>query len=182
MLQLHDNPPMLPDGVNSLNEMKGTWWVAHTKSRFEKAFAWDLVHRSMGFFLPMVQKSQISGGRKRTVLMPLFPSYVFCCGSEEDRYTALTTNRLCQTISVADQAVLVKQLEALRIALGEKAELNLYPFAVAGHRCRIKAGPLLGIEGTVVQRSRISRVVLEVSILGQGAAVEIDADFLESVD
>ena len=164
-----------------MSELQGKWWIAHTKARFEKAFAWNLLKREIGHFLPLVERVRISGGRKRRVMMPLFSSYVFFCGPEEDRYTALTTNRLCQTIEIVDQETLIHELLMIESALNRQAELDPYPFAAVGQRCRIKAGPFMGLEGKVVDRSKMARLVLEVGILGQGAVIEIDADLLESV-
>ena len=74
MLRLSDSPPVLTPGVQSLKDLCGRWWVGHTKSRFEKAFAWDLLRRGIGYFLPMVERVRISGGRKRRLMAPLFPS------------------------------------------------------------------------------------------------------------
>ena len=181
MLKLTDNPPILSPGVNRLADLSGRWWVGHTKARFEKAFARDLLLRQIGYFLPMVQRVIFSGGRKRSVMAPLFPSYVFFCGQDKDRYAALTTNRLCQAIDVPQQADLVAELSAVEQALAGKAHLDPYPFAAVGERCRVKAGPFLGLEGVVVRRDRRTQIVLSVSILGQGAAMEIDAGLLEPV-
>ena len=110
MLKKSENPPLLSPSVQSLEELAGPWWVAHTRARFEKAFAWGLLKRGIGYFLPMVERVTMSGGRKRRGLMPLFSSYVFFCGAEQDRHAALATNRLCQVILVADQARLVSEL------------------------------------------------------------------------
>ena len=33
MLKLSDNPAILTPEVQSLTELSGTWWVAHTKAR-----------------------------------------------------------------------------------------------------------------------------------------------------
>lgn len=156
--------------------------MGQTKARFEKAFAWDLLARGIGYFLPLIQRVRISGGRKRQVMSPLFTSYVFFCGSEEDRYNALTTNRLCNTLAVPDQAKLVAELSALEKALTGQAVLDPYPFAAVGRRCRVTAGAFMGVEGVIVQRAKLARLVLEVSILGQGASMEIDADLLEPLD
>ena len=182
MLKLSDNPPMVTPSVSSLLDLDGRWWVAHTKARREKAFAWDLNKRGIGYFLPMVERVRVSGGRKRRVLLPLFTSYVFFCGEEADRYIAMTTDRLCQTIDVADQDELVKDMAAIERALAGEAELDPYPHAIIGQRCRINAGPFKDLEGTVVERNKHARIVLEVAMLGQGAAMEIDADLLEPID
>lgn len=182
MLKLSENPPILSPSVETLTELTGRWWVAHTRARCEKAFAWDLLRRGIGHFLPMVEQVRISGGRRRRVLAPLFPSYVFFCGDLDDRYAAMTTNRLSRTIEAHDQTRLVSELAAVERALSGKAELDPYPFAAVGRRCRIKAGPFRGLEGVVVHRNRVARLVLEIDILGRGAAMEIDAALLEPVD
>jgi len=181
MLKDCENPPILFPDAETLAEWAGNWWVGHTKSRFEKAFAWDLLHGGIKYFLPMIEQVKISRGRKHRVLAPLFPSYVFFCGSDEDRYTAMTTNRLCQTINVTDQETLVGELSCLEKALAGQAVLDPYPFAAIGRHCRITAGPFQGMEGLVVERRQIARLVLQVSILGQGASMEIDAALLEPV-
>lgn len=181
MLKQSQNPPLLGPGADTVSDLSGQWWVAHTKSRFEKAFAWDMQHLGIGYFLPMIERVKISGGKKRRVMAPLFPSYVFFCGSEEDRYAAMTTNRLCQTIGVLNQETLVEELIHLEKALAGKAELDPYPFAAVGRQCRVTSGPFRGMEGLVIERRQIARLVLQISILGQGASMEIDADLLESV-
>jgi len=182
MMKLSDNPPMLPPTVESLTELAGQWWVAHTKARFEKAFAWELHRRDIGYFLPMTERIRFYGGKKQPVLLPLFTSYVFFCGTEKDRYTTMTTNRLCQTIEVFDQEGLIEELTAVEKALLNKAILDVYPHLPVGSRCRITSGPMMGTEGVIVERKESkARMVLDVTILGQGAVMEIDSDLLEPI-
>ena len=183
MVKLSENPPISTPNASSLTEFTGTWWIAHTKARFEKAFARDMLRSGIDYFLPMREKISFSGRRKRQVLMPLFNSYVFICGTEMDRYAAMTTNRLCQTIPVVDQEGLVRQLSAIERALLTRSHIDLYPHLPVGSRGRIASGPMKGAEGVVVDsKDGKSRVVLEITILGQGAVVEIDADMLEPID
>ncbi len=182
MLKLSENPPMVPPSVRTVSDLQGRWWVAHTYPRAEKVFAFGMLSRGIGYFLPLIERIRVWGGRKRQVLTPLFPSYVFFCGTDQDRYEAMTTNRVVQAIEVFDQAALLAELGFIEQALAGKAVLDPYPFAAVGRRCRVTAGPLEGMEGVVVQRDKVARLVLEVSILGQGASVEIDADLLEAVD
>ena len=181
MLALAENPPVRMPGFESLLEMPGRWRVGHTRARFEKAFAFDLLSSGIGFFLPMLHRVRMSGGRKRRLMDPLFPGYVFFCGDEQARYRALASGRLCQVIEVADQAKLVRELSALDSALERRVELDLFTTPAVGQRCRVMAGPLQGLEGVVIRHGGTTRLVLEVGILGQGAAVEIAAECLEQV-
>lgn len=181
MLKLSDNPPILSPKAAALTELAGRWWVAHTKARAEKALAWDMLHRGIGYFLPMVEQTRFSGGRKRRVMLPLFPSYVFFCGDEKDRLAALMTHRVCRTLEVVDQQGLVADLAVIEKALAGRAELDPYPYAAVGQRCRITAGPFRGIEGIVVERTATARLVLEVAFLGRGVVMEIDAGLVEPV-
>jgi hypothetical protein len=182
MLRFEENPPTRTPTAASVVDLAGDWWVAHTRARFEKALAFDLLARGIGFYLPMVERVRMSGGRKRRLLLPLFPSYVFFCGDANARYAALATNRLCQAIAVTDREKFVGELVALERALASHAQLDLYPFAAVGRRCRVRVGPLQGIVGTVVRRDNETRLVLQVSMLGQGASLEIDTDLLESAE
>jgi transcription antitermination factor NusG len=180
MLKFSKNPAILTPQVQSLTELEGTWWVAYTKARFEKAFAWDLCSRGIGYFLPMRKKITFSGGRKRCLMSPLFTSYVFFCGTEHDRYTALTSNRISQIIEIADQGGFIQELVNIEKALMSKAIIDNYPRLPVGTRCRVISGPMMGIEGVVIKRNDAkARMVIEVTILGQGAVVEIDSDLLE---
>jgi transcription antitermination factor NusG len=184
LLKFADNPPVIsPDlGEAGISAFTGRWWVGHTKARCEKAFAWDLRKAGVSYFLPMVERVTFSGGRKRRGMNALFPSYVFFCGSDEARQKAMLTGRLCQVIVVPDQQTLRAELRHIDVALRQEATLDPYPFAFVGRRCRVKSGPFLGIEGTVVQRQSVVSLVLEVRLLGQAVALQIDTDVLEAVD
>ena len=182
MLTFAKNPPILSPEVLSPRELHGTWRVAHTKARFEKAFASDLRSRGVAYFLPLIERITFSGGRKRRTLFPLFPSYVFFCGSEEDRYRALSTDRLCQVIEVGDQDEFISEISDLHKAIGINPRLDLYPVAIVGQKYRIAGGSFEGLEGVVVRVNGSTRIVLQVGILGQGASMEIDAELLEPAD
>jgi transcription antitermination factor NusG len=179
MLALTENPPIMPETVGCLTELSGPWWVAHTKSRFEKAFAWDLLSRGIGFFLPMCQRITFSGGRKRKGMTPLFPSYVFFCGGENIRWQALATNRLCRVLAAPKQEQLVAELEQVRRVLQSGQPMELYPTLPVGTRCRVTAGPFKGMVGVIADQSKPSRLVLTVDVLAKGASLTIDADLLE---
>jgi len=158
------------------------WVVLHTKSRQEKAIARHLEAAKCQFYLPLVDRVTLVRGRKLRSRVPLFPGYVFLFGERDDAFDAVSTKRVCQILAVPDQARFEHELAQIAGALNKGAELDLYPFAVEGRRCRIIKGPFAGLEGTVVRRKSQTEIVLHVGILGRGAAMEIDADFLEPLN
>lgn len=182
MLKLDDNPPIMYPEDQMPSGVAGVWWVGHTKARNEKALAWELRGKGIAYFLPMVERVIFSGGRKRRGMSPLFPGYLFFCGDEMARYTAMTTNRLAQTIEVKDQPLLVRELTHLHQAIKAGMSLDPYPELAVGSRCRVKAGPMLGIEGTLIRRDGVTRLALNVSLLGQGAELQIEPELVEAID
>jgi len=93
----------------SISDFDGPWWVAHTKSRNEKALAWQLVNH-VPYFLPMHWKASKSRGRTIRSLLPLFPGYLFFCGGDNERLAVLKTNRTANILPVENQTQLVREL------------------------------------------------------------------------
>lgn len=182
MLKLADNPPVLFPDVPTLRDVAGTWWVAHTKARNEKALAWDLISHEVAYYLPLIRRTIFSGGRRRMSLVPLFSSYVFVAGSDEIRQTVLATNRVCNIIPVENQPGLIDELSTIEQLLANGAQIDPCPFAVVGKRVRIARGPFRGVLGTVIRKDNVLRLVVQVSILGRGAEMEINSDVLEAAE
>jgi len=183
VLKASENPPILFPEAQELAELAGTWWVAHTKPRQQKALAWDILRLAGGgYFLPMYEARRKSRGRTWKTILPLFPGYVFLCCDDDQRGAALKTNRIANLIPVPDQAQLVRELDAVKRLLESKAGIDPYPQLKRGKTCRIRSGPLAGLEGQIERRKGHLRFIVSVSILGQGAMVEIDADVLEPTD
>ena len=187
MLSLKDNPPVKSPTIESLGGVQGDWFVAHTKSRNEKAFAWDLLRQNVPHFLPMVQRVTFSGGRKRRSLAALFPGYVFFAGDGETRSQAMATGRLCQVIPVPDQTRLVGELTQIDAVLATGHDLEYFPHASVGQHVRVTAGPYEGTEGTVIEHAPPNEagevvIVLGVSILGVGAAIRVPPSLITTAD
>lgn len=182
MLKTSENPPMTWPDVNSIRDFAGLWWVAHTKSRNEKALAHDLTRKNISYFLPMTNKVHRRKGRTMRSLLPLFSGYLFFCGEENQRIELLRTNRVANLIEVKDQKKLLDELLQIEQALRAGAPLTPYKYIKAGQRCRVMAGPLAELYGVVVKSKNTTRLVLQIDMLGQAASVEIDIDMIEFLD
>ena len=179
MLKLSENPAITFPEDAAIADMAGTWWVAHTKPRQEKAFAHDLRRQDVSYFLPLVEKERFIRGRKFRPLMPLFPGYVFVCGTEDDRLDTFRRNRVVRTIPVVDQQQLIRELTQVQQALEADAPVDPWPYLKRGRLCQVKSGPMRGMEGIISERKSVTRLVLRVATLGQAVALEIDAALLE---
>ena len=182
MLKVSENPPIIWPQVESICDFAGQWWVVHTRSRNEKALAHDLIHRNISYFLPMSWKVRRRSRRTIRSFLPLFSGYLFFCGQENQRIELLRTNRVANIIEVKDQQTLLNELEQIDQALRAGAPLTPHKYIKAGQRCRVIAGPLIGLEGIVVRTKSATRLVLQIDILGQAASVEIDIDMIEVLD
>ncbi len=182
MLKVSENPPIIWPEAESISDFAGEWWVAHTKSRNEKALAHDLIRKKISYFLPMSWKVRRRSRRTIRSLLPLFSGYLFFCGEENERIELLRTDRVANLIEVKDQQKLLKELLQIEQALRAGAPLTPHKYVKAGQQCRVMAGPLLGLQGIVVKARSATRLVLQVDMLGQAASVEIDIDMIEIVD
>jgi transcriptional antiterminator RfaH len=182
MIALHKNPPIAHPAGSSVSDVRGRWWVAHTRSRHEKALAFDLLGWGIPYFLPMVERTVCIQHRRFRGMYPLFSGYVFLAGNEDARYQAMTTSHVASLITVVDQTRLVGELCQIQRALATPAGFDPFPFLREGSHCRIKAGPLRGVQGVVVHRGGVTRLVLQVEMLGQAVATEVDPSLVEVVE
>jgi hypothetical protein len=77
MLKPEENPPIIWPADLSVKDFQGIWWVAHTKSRNEKALAWQMQKRNISYFLPLTEKVYKKSRRVFRSMLPLFSGYVF---------------------------------------------------------------------------------------------------------
>ncbi len=163
----------------SVRDFTGQWWVAHTRSRNEKALAADLAAKQISYFLPMSWKIHHTRGRKLKSLMPVFTSYLFFCCDENQRVEALKTNRIANLIEVNNTSQFVNELAQIEQALRAGKPLQPHEYVKKGQKCRVKSGPLQGLQGIVIQTLNEVRLVLKIDMLGQAASVEIDLSMIE---
>lgn len=157
------------------------WWVMHTRPRQEKSLARDLFARAIPYYLPQVRRTSMIRGRRHTSHVPLFTSYLFVYGTDLERHSSMTTNRIAQIIRVPNPVELSRQLFSLSRLVAAGAPLTVESRLTAGDRVRVKSGALAGVEGMVLARRRKCRLIVAVNLIQQGVSVEIDDHLLEPI-
>ncbi len=149
------------------------WFAVYTKVRQEKALARELVGLNVPFYLPQVERSNLIKGRKYTSLVPLFPSYLFVFGNDDERIQALSTQRIAQLILAPNCEHTTRDLRNIRQLISSGEAVTIESRLEPGRRVRVKSGSLLGMEGTIVARRGMDRLLVSVEFLQQGVSIEI---------
>lgn len=162
-----------------LNE---NWYVAYTCSRHEKYLAEQCQQRGITAFLPLYAVQRHWKRRHAEVLLPLFPSYVFVRMALAERLRVLALPGVVSLVSFKGAPAVVpdSQIDALRkaTALG-RAEPHVY--LQSGRRVRVTAGPLLGLEGIVVEIKNRVHVIVSFEWMTRSVAVTLDAEEVEAL-
>jgi len=75
----------------------------------------------------------------------------------------------------------VSEIDAVRRVVGSPLKAEPHPFLNCGDRVRLRAGPLQGLEGILVHKKNILKVLVSIEMLHRSVAVEIDATMVERI-
>src|ERR1700722_10064937 len=159
------------------------WYALYTRHQHEKMVHQILTNKGFDTFLPLYSTTHNWKDRTKALSLPLFPCYVFLKGGIERRLQILTTPGIYGLVSSAGQPAAIPdaEIEAIRRVVESGARVEAHPYLKCGNWVRIKCGPLAGIQGILVRKKNISRLVLSVEILGTAAAMEVAAFQVEAI-
>jgi transcription antitermination factor NusG len=159
------------------------WWVLYTRHQHEKAVAEMLSAKGFEVFLPVYESVRRWKDRKKLLTLPLFPCYVFVQGGLDRRLQVVTTPGIHTILFHGERVAIVPEAEiqAIRRAVEGPFRVEPHPFMKCGERVRVTRGSLEGVEGILVRKKNLYRLVLSVDMMAQSVAVEIDATDVEPV-
>src|SRR5579859_1566789 len=160
-----------------------SWYALYTRHQHEKTVDQLLTNKGFNTFLPLYATSHNWKDRTKSLSLPLFPCYVFLKGGIERRLQILTTPGIYGLVSSAGQPAAIPEveIEAIRRVVESGVRVETHPYLKCGNWVRVKCGPLTGVEGILVRKKNISRLVLSVEILGTAAAIEVAALQVEAI-
>lgn len=164
-------------------ENKKFWTPVRTKPRQEKKLARYCAAKNIPSYLPLIRKTHCYGKKKADFSSPMFPGYVFCRINEELFSSLQYSNAIVYKIAVdaATERELIRELKAIRVfeRLSGKHVIEVRPELVAGTPVEITRGVFRGINGIVQCRKNKMLLIVNIELLGQTAAVEINAADVE---
>ncbi len=170
--------------MESSPESRKIWTPIRTKPRQEKKLAQFCRTYRVATYLPLIKKVHRYDKRKVTFSLPMLPGYVFCRidapGFELLRKSNCVVYKI--DVDVYAEKRLREDMRALhafeRLSGLQTIEVN--PEIVPGTVIEVVRGPLRGSRGIVKGRKSHTMLVVNIELLGQSVAAEINAADLEA--
>lgn len=162
-----------------------SWYVLHTRSRFETVVHEGLQKKSVEVFLPKITVPSRRRDRRLMIRVPLFPGYLFVKTDLDpvehlEIVKTIGAVRLIgnqrQPVPVAEEAI-----ESLKIMVAAQLPVATGKRFKKGERVMVIRGPFAGVTGVFSEYRGRGRVVVRIEALGQWAGVEVDAEDIEAV-
>lgn len=162
------------------------WYAVHTKSRYEMKVFEGFSGKSIEAFVPRIQVMSRRKDRRKKILVPLLPGYVFVHFdmNPEVYWDIIKTTGVVRMVSFRGSPVPAREEEvaSLMILDGTDRTVQNRSLVRTGDRVVIMEGPLKGLVGFYLRRKGQSdKVVVSVELLKRSLAVEIEDWALEKI-
>jgi transcription antitermination factor NusG len=161
-----------------------SWWHAvYTKPRWEKKVAALLEAKGIEYYCPLNKVVKQWSDRKKTVLEPLFKSYVFIHVADEKKWEVLNINGIINYVTWLGKPAKIKETEisTIRKFLKEFSSVEVVegPLEI-NSRVKVKQGALMNYHGILLQISG-NRASVKIESMGLQLTTLIDKKNLEIV-
>lgn len=157
------------------------WWALYTRHQHEKVVAEMLSTKGFEVFLPLYESTRRWKDRTKLLSLPLFPCYLFVRGGFDRRLQVMTTPGIHMILTRGEEIAVIpdQEIEAIQRALDGACNVEPHPFLRCGMRVRVIRGALEGVQGILVRKKNLLRLVLSVDMLAQSVSVEVHASDVE---
>jgi transcription antitermination factor NusG len=157
------------------------WWALYTRHQHERTVADMLSAKGFEVFLPQYESMRRWKDRSKLLSLPLFPCYVFVRGGLHRRLQVVTTPGVHMILYYGESVAIIPEdeIQAIRRTVEGPFRVEPHPFLKCGDRVRVTRGTLEGVEGILIRKKNLYRLVLSVDMLAQSVAVEIDGADVE---
>lgn len=160
------------------------WYAVHTRSRFEQKVYEGICGKSIETFLPRIQVMSRRKDRRKKILVPLLPGYVFVQFdmNPETYWDIIKTTGVVRMVGFEGKPVPAREEEisSLMILNGTDRTVQNRAFMKRGDRVMIMEGPLRGLVGFYLRhKGQADKVVVSIELLKRSLEVEIEDWALE---
>ena len=162
------------------------WYAVHTRSHFEQKVFDGFFGKSIKTFFPRCQVMSRRRDRRKKILVPLLPGYVFV-------HTDLNPTQYLDILKTVGVVRLVgfegkpipaseEEISSLKILDGTDRTVQNRAYMKRGDLVMIMEGPLKGLIGFYLRhKGKSEKVVVSIELLRRSLAVEIEDWALEKI-
>lgn len=177
-LVVYDATPQ--GGITALNETQ--WYAVYTRSRHEQRVYDRLSWAETEVFLPMMETVRQWSDRRKRILLPLFPGYVFVKMAWHPviRLNLLKVPGVVRIVTDYENPAPIpeQQILAIQRFIASEIHLDPCPYMRVGQRVEIRRGALKGLQGILVRKKGEYRFVISVDLIQKSVSVEVNAEDL----
>ena len=166
-------------------EIEKNWYAIFTKPRSEKKVYQRMKDNEIEAFLPLVKTVRQWSDRKKTLEVPLIPSYIFVHMPEKELYKTLPIQGTVSVLKHLGKPARIREVEIdnLRILSNNSESHNITQgISVSkGDDVEVTNGPFMGLIATCVNEGKNHRVVVNIDSLGSSFNVNIPLSFLRKI-
>ncbi len=164
-------------------EKQSCWHVLYVRSRHEKKVCNQLINMSIEAFLPEIKTISQWSDRKKTIIKPLFPSYVFVnIKSPLEFHNALSTYGACAYIRFGKEyakvpGCTIEKIKRLMKADGLMEIETNAQLPKIGEIKKITFGSLSGLECEILKVDNAKKIIVRIDSLRQNITATIPSYF-----
>jgi transcription antitermination factor NusG len=161
------------------------WFAVHTYPRHEKRVSSHLTLKGVENHLPLIARVHQWSDRRKEVDLPLFPCYVFVriLPVAERRVQVLQAPGVIGLVGSGGEGTPIpeRQIEDIRTLLKNKVLVDPYPFLKIGQRVRIRGSYLDGVEGILIRRHGMRRLIISVDAMERSFSICVEGLEVEAI-
>lgn len=158
------------------------WYAVHTKSRHEDRSYTLLIQKSIHAFLPKIEVWSKRKDRRKKIMIPMFPGYLFAELQNLDNQTRLDVLKTFGVVRILGKSkssepipVPDEKIDAIQRLITSRVEIQQFQYPKVGEPARIIDGPFKGIEGSVMSTDYENELfVISIELLQRSVAIKLE--------
>lgn len=152
------------------------WFAVYTRAHHEKSVAEQFGGKHIAHFLPMYTSVRRWKDRVKTLQLPLFAGYLFVKVFPTQFLDVLRANGVARLVGFPKPEPLEdSEIQQLQAWLSLPVGVEPHPYLRIGQRVRVCRGPLTDVEGILIRKKNLFRLVVAIDLIQRAVALEIDA-------
>jgi transcription antitermination factor NusG len=152
------------------------WFAVHTRAHHEKSVAEQFRGREISYFLPMYTSVRRWKDRVKILQLPLFAGYLFVKVFPSQFLDVLRAHGVARLVGFSKPEPLEdSEIQQLQSWSSLPTGVAPHPYLRIGQRVRVCRGPLTDVEGILIRKKNLFRLVVAIDLIQRAVALEIDA-------